>query len=93
LEQELESLLSVYWTSSKGCHSKLTTLLADVQLPLGSRIPGWICAKGHHDYLRHRILRQIWVLQAFGSLGYNLTHLGGHRNSQWPPCLLSDTSL
>lgn len=32
-------------------------------------------AKGHHNYLRHRILRQIWILAAFGSLGFHYTIL------------------
>lgn len=76
-----------------GCHSEFTMMLAGVQLHLGSRIPAWICAKGHGDYLRHGISRQIRFLEAFGSLGFHLTHLGGHRNSLWAPSLLCDIWL
>lgn len=75
------SLECVLNSSKLGRHSELTMMLADVQLHLGSRIPARICARGHDDYLRHRILRQIRFLEAFGSLGFHLTHLGGHRNS------------
>lgn len=72
------------------CHSEFMMMLAGVQLHLGSRIPAWICTKGHGDYLRHGILRQIRFLEAFGSLGFHLTHLGGPRNSLWAPWLLYD---
>lgn len=79
---ELEPPLSSYWTFP----NEVATL--SLQCPQMHNIV-WVQgsldefvlqdARGLHNYLRHRILRQIWILAAFGSLGFLYTHFGDPR--------------
>lgn len=80
LERELEPPLSLYWTFP----NEVATL--SLQCPqmhnfiwIQGSLDEFVLqdAKGHHNYLRHRILRQIWILAAFGSLGFLYIHFLG----------------
>lgn len=77
---ELEPPLSSYWTFP----NEVATLSSQCpQMHNFIWVQGFLDefvlqdAKGHHNYLRHRVLRQIWILAAFGSLGFLYTHFGG----------------